>query len=319
MTSKQPSTQCLATDDSRLRPILPDTFRVDDDSNCVVGGCRLDQLAQRFGTPLYVYCEDTMRSVCREFVSAFTGAYERSHIEFSSKAFPHPAIARLVIEEGLYIDVVSGGELAVALKGGVPAAPELREALAAGVSRVTVDSFRELDLLNELAGERGVRQCVSLRLSPNVDAHTHLLTTTGLLDSKFGFTIPDAAEEAIVYAMRKCAHLHVVGVHFHLGSPLFEIEPYVQAIEFTLAFAARVRAAHGFELLEFSPGAARPVDRRIRARDRRRHGEVVQGARAAAAAAHRRARARRRGACRHGCLHCRRCQARRGCAHVRLC
>lgn len=206
--------------------------------------------------------------MCREYVSAFSAAYVGgdAHVEFSSKAFPHPAVIRVVSDEGLHVDVVSGGELAAALAAGASPSrlnyhgnnktrQELSEALEARVARITVDSFHELELLSELAAARGVRQRVLLRLSPSVDAHTHLLTTTGVLDSKFGFSIETgAAERAVVRAMQLSASLHVVGVHFHLGSPLFEIEPYVQAIEYTLAFCARMRDAHRFELLEFSPG-----------------------------------------------------------------
>lgn len=281
------STVGLSADNERLKKVLPDTWVVRDvnaskssttlstststttTSNATVeiGGCRVDELVARFGTPLYVYCEATMRNVCREYVTAFRDAYAESHVEFSSKALPHAHVARLVASEGLCVDVVSGGELAVALAGGV--APErlnfhgnnktrveLSEALACGIGRITVDSFRELDLLDELAAVRGARQRVLLRLSPSVDAHTHLLTTTGVLDSKFGFSIETgAAADAVAHALRRCPHLELVGVHLHLGSPLFELEPYVQAIEYTLAFVALMCAAHSdFTFREFSPG-----------------------------------------------------------------
>lgn len=159
--------------------------------------------------------------------------------------------------------------------GNNKSASELSEALNAGIARyatntgvaarcthskplfdcrITVDSEAELGRLNELAGVRQIRQRVLLRLSPSIDPHTHLLTTTGVLDSKFGFSIETgAAERAIVHAMQ-LPHLEVVGVHFHLGSPLFETEPYEQAIDYTLAFVARMRDAHGFNMTEFSPG-----------------------------------------------------------------
>jgi diaminopimelate decarboxylase len=245
--------------------ITPDTW-IESESDVSIGGKSVRELVREFGgTPLYVYCEATVRNMCRAYRAAFESRYERVHVEYSSKAFPHPAIARIVHDEGLHLDVTSGGELALALAGRMPASrvnfhgnnktvAELSEALDARIGRITVDSEQELERLNELAGARGMRQPVLLRLSPSVDPHTHLLTTTGVLDSKFGFSIETGAAERAVVRALALPHLSVVGVHFHLGSPLFETEPYEQAIEYTLAFVARMRDAHGFAMTEFSPG-----------------------------------------------------------------
>ena len=247
------------------REIFPITSGLDANGNITIGGCAIADLVAEFGSPLYVYDEATIRHMCRQFAGGFKEAYERSHVEYSSKAFANPALARIIAEEGLHMDIVTGGELVFAKAAKFPPErlnfhgnnkdrEELGEAIDYGVGRITIDSFYEIGLLNEVAGERGVRQKVLLRVSPSVDPHTHMLTTTGVLDSKFGFSIETgAAAEAVEQAMA-AANLDVVGLHFHLGSPIFELEPYSQAIDYVLNFAAQMREAHGLDLTEFNPG-----------------------------------------------------------------
>ena len=165
-----------------------------------IGGCDATDLASEFGTPLLVFDDATLRGMCRGFVDAFTSRYAKSEVLYASKAFVNGAIAKIVAEEGLGLDVVSGGELAVVESAGVDMGrvyfhgnnktpEELEYALDAGCGRIVVDSFYELGLLNDLARARGVAQDILLRLSPSVDPHTHVHTTTGILDSKFGFSI----------------------------------------------------------------------------------------------------------------------------------
>ncbi len=247
------------------REIFPVSAGLSDTGDITIGGCAISELATEFGTPLYIYDEDTIRQMCRQFVGGFKEAYERSHVEYSSKAFANPVLAKIIAEEGLNMDVVTGGELVFAKAAGFPAERlnfhgnnkdrgELGEAIDYGIGRITLDSFYEIGLLNEVAGEKGVRQKVLLRVSPSVDPHTHMLTTTGILDSKFGFSIETgAAAEAVEQAMA-ADNLEVVGLHFHLGSPIFELEPYSQAIDYVLKFAAEMRDAHGLQLKEFNPG-----------------------------------------------------------------
>ncbi len=245
--------------------IFPVSAGIDDDGEITIGGCAVSELADEFGTPLYIYDEDTIRHMCRLFTRGFKDAYERSHIEYSSKAFANPALAKIIADEGLHMDVVTGGELVFAKAANFPAErlnfhgnnkdrEELAEAIDYGTGRITLDSFHEIGLLNEVAGEKGVRQKVLLRVSPSVDPHTHLLTTTGVLDSKFGFSIETgAAADAVEQAMA-APNLEVMGLHFHLGSPIFELEPYSQAIDYVLKFAAEMREAHALPLTEFNPG-----------------------------------------------------------------
>jgi diaminopimelate decarboxylase len=138
--------------------------------------------------------------------------------------------------------------------GNNKAREELERAMEREVGCIVVDNFSELRLLGEIAGEKGIIQNIMIRLSPAVDPHTHRYTATGVLDSKFGFPIiADQAEEAVVKAIAK-PNLNLTGFHFHLGSPVFKVEPYQRAIEISLRFAAQMKEKYGFELKEFSPG-----------------------------------------------------------------
>ncbi len=244
--------------------LFPITAGVTAGGHLSIGGIDAVELASEFGTPLYVYDEATLRGMCREFVGEFTSRYPKTTVAYASKAFINPALAALAEEEGLGLDVVSGGELAVARAGGFPmervyfhgnnkTSDELRMALEAGIGRIVVDGLHELDLLNRLAGSLGLRQKIMLRLSPGVDPHTHAKTTTGILDSKFGISIDTGDAERAVREALVSENLDLVGLHCHLGSPIFELEPYSIAIDAMLTFAAGLAPA-GLELREFSPG-----------------------------------------------------------------
>ena len=241
--------------------LFPYTAEVDSRGSLVLGGCDTGRLVEEFGTPLYVFDEDTLRGRCREFVGGFRERYPYSDVIYACKAFINVALAQLLKEEGLGLDVVSGGELAVAQRAEFPpervyfhgnnkSREELEMALEYGIGRVVVDNFHEIDLLGEIASQRGVVQDILLRVSPGVDPHTHVYTTTGVLDSKFGFSIQTGqAGEAVDRAMNG-GGMRLMGLHFHLGSPIFELEPYTKAMEVTLDFAAQV----GLPLQEISPG-----------------------------------------------------------------
>ena len=244
--------------------LFPTTAEVNAAGRLVLGGCDTVELAAEFGTPLYVFDEKTLRTICREFVGEFTSRYADTTVAYASKAFVNPALARLVHEEGLGLDVVSGGELAVAraadvdmdavyFHGNNKTPEELEYALAAGCGRIVVDSFYELSLLDDLAARRGVTQEIMLRLSPSVDPHTHVHTTTGILDSKFGFSIETGDSTTAIRQALRASHLDLVGLHFHLGSPIFELEPYAIAIDTVLTYLAPFRD-EGLDMREFSPG-----------------------------------------------------------------
>ena len=244
--------------------LFPTTAEVNAADHLVLGGCDTVELAAELGTPLYVFDEETLRMMCREFVGEFTSRYADTTVAYASKAFVNPALARLVHEEGLGLDVVSGGELAVAraaevdmnavyFHGNNKTPDELEYALDAGCGRIVVDSFYELSLLGELAGRRGVTQDILLRLSPSVDPHTHIHTTTGILDSKFGFSIETGDSTTAIRQALQASNLDLVGLHFHLGSPIFELEPYAIAIDTVLTYLAPFKD-EGLDMREFSPG-----------------------------------------------------------------
>ncbi len=248
-----------------LADVLPLTAGVNDAGHLTLGGCDAVQLALDFGTPLYVFDEETLRGQCRAFLAAFSSRYPDSGVVYAAKAYLGRALAAIIAQEGLGLDVVSGGELAIARSISFPAErilfhgnnkseEELREALDYGIGRVVIDNFHEMQLLNGLAQARRIRQKVLLRLSPGIDPHTHAHTTTGTLDSKFGIPLPTGQAEAAVRQAMSMPGLELVGLHVHLGSPVFELAPYAAAVDVVMEFAARLREQLGFELREFSPG-----------------------------------------------------------------
>ena len=249
-------------DISRLS-LFPLTAGVNEQGHLVIGGCDTIELVEEFGTPLYLFDELSLRNKCAEFSTEFGKRYKDTVIAYAGKAFINKALAVLLKEEGLGLDVVSGGELSIAhvvdfpmgkvyLHGNNKSTEELRLALEWEVGRIVIDNFHELEMLTELAQEHNCVPDVLLRLTPGVDPHTHKHITTGIVDSKFGFLLP-GAEEAVAKAMSD-SHLNLVGLHFHLGSQIFEVEPYQEAIRVTLDFAAALKARYGFELQELDIG-----------------------------------------------------------------
>jgi diaminopimelate decarboxylase len=241
--------------------LYPETARTNEKGHLEIGGCDTLALAEEFGTPLYVFDESTIRNRCAEFIHEFTSRYPQTTVLYSMKAFTNKALLRVIEEEGLGLDVVSGGELAIAHSTGFPmyrvyfpgnnkSANELQMALQLGVHRIVVDNLHELNMLREITSGR----CVSilLRLTPGIDPHTHRYNTTGIADSKFG--IPRSSwDEAMAIAM-KAPEINVVGLHFHLGSGIFEVEPYQKSIEIMLEFAADMKHKYRCELLELDIG-----------------------------------------------------------------
>jgi diaminopimelate decarboxylase len=221
------------------------------------------ELAAEFGTPLYLYDENTLRAKCREFRTEFETRYPSVQIIYAGKAYSNVVLLRLVQEEGLGLDVVSEGELAIAKKAKFPmdkiyfhgnnkSVRELEMALRLHVGHIVVDNFHELEILGKLTQELGVKQDVLLRMTPGVDPHTHRYTSTGSLDSKFGFPLP--LKEQAVAAALKIKGLNVTGLHFHIGSLIFEPEPYVKSVKSVLKFAADMRKKYSLELQELDTG-----------------------------------------------------------------
>lgn len=223
-------------------------------------------LAEQFGTPLYVFDEEEIRHAIRAYKKAFSESYPRFQIAYAGKAFLCAAMCRLVEEEGLWLDVVSGGEYFVAQQSGFPADriifhgnnktdSERLLALQGGVGRWVIDSFEELEHLLE-EGKRYAhgRIPVFFRITPGIDPHTHAYITTGKVDSKFGFPLLEGiAERAIALALTS-AHLEVRGLHCHIGSQIQTIEPFLKAAEILLDFMALLRAKYGVTLEELDLG-----------------------------------------------------------------
>ena len=244
--------------------LFPMGSTLSENGHLNIGGCDVTELAKEYGTPLYIYDEATIRTMAKTFVKEFGTRYTNTVVAYASKAFLTKAMARIANEEGLSLDVVSGGEIAAAIAAGFPAArmdfhgnnktpDELIYAVESGVGTIVVDGFHELDVLNQLAEERGVEQGIMLRLSPSVDAHTHGHTTTGILDVKFGFSIESGESTIAIRQALDSSNLDLKGIHFHLGSPIFELEPYSQAIDTVLDYLAQFKS-EGLNLREFSPG-----------------------------------------------------------------
>ncbi len=243
--------------------LFPSTAEVNNKGRLIIGGCDTTKLAAEFGTPLYVFDEFSLRSKCAEFKREFGQRYADTTILYSCKAFINKALLLLIMEEGLGLDVVSAGELSIAHSVGFPmervyfpgnnkSAEELKLALEWGIGRIVVDNFHELNLLGEIARERGEKPDILLRLSPGVDPHTHRYIITGSLDSKFGVPMVHG-EQALTQAMAM-PELNLRGLHFHIGSQIAELEPYQQAIDIILSFAAEMKQEQGFEMEEMSVG-----------------------------------------------------------------
>ncbi len=236
--------------------VMPMTARINEKGHLEIGGCDCVDLAEEFGTPLFVMDEEHIRSQCRRFLSAFSGRAVEAEVIYASKAFMSLAMCQLVEQEGLSLDVSSGGELYVALKSGFPpdkifmhgnnkTEGELRLALSSGVGTVVVDSFDELSLLDRLAGEYGKRQNILLRITPGIKPDTHSYIQTGQVDSKFGFGLHDGiALEAVKRAL-KLPNLHLRGIHAHIGSQIFVLQSYDKAVEIIMDFMALVGSETG--------------------------------------------------------------------------
>lgn len=234
--------------------LLPEHAAIDADGQLAIGGLRLTDLAAEFGTPLFVYDEDHLRARCREAVAAFGDG-----VAFASKAFLCKAMARLAHEEGMRIDVASGGELFVTLAAGVPAARcvfhgnnksvgELTMAIEAGVGAIVVDSFDELDRLDALLGAGGplasaAPQRVMIRVTPGIEVHTFDEVQTGQEDSKFGFGWRSGAAHQAAARVQATRSLDLIGLHMHIGSQVFSADNFAHAVEIVAPLARELGLA----------------------------------------------------------------------------
>jgi diaminopimelate decarboxylase len=220
-----------------LEHVLPLGSALNEAGRLEVGGCDVVELAERFGTPAYVYAEDDIRARARAYMDSFRARTEHFGVVYASKAFPCTAAYRLLAAEGLACDVASGGELYLALRGGFPperiymhgnnkSDDEIRMALDAGVGHIVIDSFDELERLERMAPG----QPVLLRVTPGITPSTHEYITTGQVDSKFGFGLDDVPR-----AVDRIRNLELRGLHAHLGSQIFDLAPFEKLAEVLIA------------------------------------------------------------------------------------
>lgn len=224
--------------------LLPDNSSVSDDGRLSIAGCDVIDLADEYGTPLFVYDEDHVRNRCREAVAAFPDG-----VAYATKAFLCSAMARIAHEEGMELDVSTGGELHVALAGGVrperlvfhgnnKSIRELTDAVETGVGVVVIDSVGEIEKLKSIVEDGDRRLRVMIRVNPGVEAHTHDFLRTGATDSKFGISISGDVARHAVDEVRSVPGLDLIGIHAHVGSQVFDVSSFVGAVETITDFVA---------------------------------------------------------------------------------
>jgi diaminopimelate decarboxylase len=275
-----PAASAFSADSIAGSPVYPLGSRVGESGHLEVGGCDITDVAREFGTPAYVYASDDIRARARAYVDALRARDIDFEVLYASKAAPFTAAYRLCREEGLSVDVASGGELHMALAAGFEperiymhgnnkSPDELRMAFDSGIGCIVLDSLDEIALADALVDRD---QEVLIRLTPGVEPSTHASIQTGQVDSKFGFGIEGGAAEAAVAAVDASRHLRLAGFHAHLGSQIVELEPYAQAIEvmadFCRAYEPRVMNVGGGLGIAYSgaddpPGIGSYVDLKV--------------------------------------------------------
>ncbi|MCL2111703.1 MAG: diaminopimelate decarboxylase [Clostridiales bacterium] len=240
------------------------TFNVND-GELYIEGVRATELAERFGTPLYVLSESLIRSRCAEVRAEFLEKHNGSFATYAGKAFLTPAICRIADEEGFHLDVVSAGEFYTAMKAGFPAErviyhgnnktyDELDEAIGAGLGRIVIDGLDELDIVEEIAAKHGRVQTALFRITPEVKVDTHIHITTGQRDSKFGIPVDEHILYPLVEKAINSPHIDFKGLHYHIGSQLFDADPYIKATDKVLETASEIYNRFDYAISELIIG-----------------------------------------------------------------
>lgn len=239
---------------------------VNRDGHLTIGGCDTVELVRRYGTPLYVMDETQIREHCRAFVQSIKENYDgHGRVLFASKAFCCKEMCRIVESEDMGLDVVSGGELYTALSAGFPADRiyfhgnnktdlEIETALEAGIARIIVDNFPELETINRIAGTMGKKADIMFRIKPGIDAHTHSFIRTGQIDSKFGVALETGEAMQIVKRALELENVNLCGLHCHIGSQILDVDPFEHAAEVMLKFIADIKTETGFAVRELNLG-----------------------------------------------------------------
>ena len=246
--------------------IMDGAVAIDRDGRLTMGGLLVSELAREYGTPLYLLNEDTIRQNCRDFTETMAASYPGQWaVAYANKALSCKHIVRVTREEGLHANVAAGGELFTALQGGMEpehvifhgnnkTEDELRYAIENNILRIVADGPEELHNISHVAGAMGKTASVSLRLSPGIEAHTNEVLQTGKIDSKFGLPIQTgAAMEAVKLAL-SLDHIKLYGIHCHIGSQIFDAEPFAVTVDRMTAFMAQVRDELSYPLKELNLG-----------------------------------------------------------------
>ncbi|AYO30676.1 diaminopimelate decarboxylase [Biomaibacter acetigenes] len=241
------------------------TARINELNHLEIGGCDTVDLAREFGTPLYLMDEEYIRKNCRLYKHTLSKLHENSEVIYAGKAFLTMGMCKIIEEEDLSLDVVSGGELYTAISAEFPAKriyfhgnnksyEELRMAVKYGVGRIIVDNFYELEMLKDLAKKQRSKIKILLRITPGIEAHTHDYIKTGQLDSKFGFGLENGHAVMAVEHALSSKGIKLMGFHCHIGSQIFEREPFNMAAEVMLKFARDIHESFGIETSEIDFG-----------------------------------------------------------------
>ncbi len=241
-------------------------LQINEKDHLVIGGCDCVQLAKEFGTPLYVMDENVIRENMRLYKNAMDKYYQgKGLVLYASKALCTMALCRMAQQEGLGLDVVSGGELYTAIKAGFPmervyfhgnnkTKAELEAALDAGIGRIVVDNSHELIMLNEICEKRGIKAEIAVRVKPGIDAHTHDFVKTGQIDSKFGVALENGEVFEFAAQCKALQHVELVGLHCHIGSQIFDLAPFIETAQVMLGLIADLKEKFDITIWELNLG-----------------------------------------------------------------
>lgn len=233
------------------------------EKNLTIGGCDMVDLAQKYGTPLYVVDEQTIRSICKDYKKAFS-KYEKTNMMYASKALCNSAVSRIIASEGFGFDVVSGGEIYTLYKAGIDMSKvlfngnnktpeEIELAIKYGVGRFSIDNFHEVNLISEFSKKYNKTVNALLRITPGIECHTHKYIQTGQLDCKFGFDLSQI-DSIIEHILNIDKNINIRGLHAHIGSQIFETKCYYDEVEVLVKEIARIEEKFGIKLDEMNIG-----------------------------------------------------------------
>ncbi len=233
------------------------------EKNLTIGGCDMVDLAQKYGTPLYVVDEQTIRSICKDYKKAFS-KYEKTNMMYASKALCNSAVSRIIASEGFGFDVVSGGEIYTLYKAGIDMSKvlfngnnktpeEIELAIKYGVGRFSIDNFHEVNLISEISKKYNKTVNALLRITPGIECHTHKYIQTGQLDCKFGFDLSQI-DSIIEHILNIDKNINIRGLHAHIGSQIFETKCYYDEVEVLVKEIARIEEKFGIKLDEMNIG-----------------------------------------------------------------